>query len=809
MSLQRKNWLVLLLFVSGSFFLAHAVEDKARGNLVKPAQEDEPIIKAIVIEGNKYVKKDAILRKLPYRVGDRFVKERTEVAINLLYSLGYFRQIRIEEKDAEDDKVILYVVVEERKLLERVDLEGNRSIRTKKIMSELSLDKLETIDEEQLKRIALAIEKLYKDENYHSVVVDYKIVSNKLSPDKARVVFVIDEGKKATIKRIYFRGNKRLPDRKLRTVIFTREDWILGLLDDSGKYNEESLEMDKKRIEYLYREHGYLMAKVANVGIDFSKNNREISVTFDIREGDQFRIRYVSVPGDDLFEEDELLEHVFIKAGEPFSQSKIVKSIEKLKTQWGEIGYIYADVFPQVVPNEETKEVDITFHAEKGKRMFVNRINITGNKITKDRVVRRELEIEEGDLITSKKLGNSKTSVEYLGFFERGTVNWKMHKISEDNVDLELSLKEARTGKLNAGLSYGSDKGSSKRSIRGNVTLDKSNFLGRGFDIGLAVQSSLHRFQSGSVHFFDPHLFDTDVSTAVNLYVQQEEYEQWGNLERPPIQRVYGTSTNFGFLLPKISRRTRVGIEVGYEHIKNNCPKTAPRDRELLQPIVNRMFQAGDHFWLGADISKDIRNHRVYPNRGYKILFGVKTAPPGLNQEFSFLKAEFDWSWYTPLIGERDLVLMLHARGGIIDTLAKDKVIPYKELFHMGGQTTVRGFIWGGIEPAWVSAAHGNPLGARKAIQFNMELIFPLVPDYQMKGHLFYDAGAGWDTPKQCITNRSHIKRDKFNLRHSVGFGLNLSNPFPAKIDWGYKLDRDKDAGESPHEFHISMNTAW
>ena len=124
----------------------------------------------------------------------------------------------------------------------------------------------------------------------------------------------------------------------------------------------------------------------------------------------------------------------------------------------------------------------------------------------------------------------------------------------------------------------------------------------------------------------------------------------------------------------------------------------------------------------------------------------------------------------------------------------------------MGGQTTVRGFIWGSIGPAWVT---GDPLGAKKAFQFNTELIFPLVPDYSMKGHVFYDAGAGWDTPKNGLIDKSYVKRNRFNLRHSVGFGLNLLYPTSAKIDWGYKLDRNKKAGESPHEFHISMNAAW
>lgn len=772
--------------------------------------EDLPVIRKIIVEGNKYVKKDAILNRLPYKEGEKFDTEKTAIAINNLYMLGHFRQIQLEREDVADNAIHLYVVLEERKLLESITFTGNKVIKTKKIRSSLELDKLKTIDEEQLKRIVSAVQKLYKEENFHQVNIDYKIIVNKRVPDKASVAFHITEGKKARIRFVHFRGNDNMPSRKLRTLIFTREDWILGFMDDAGKYNEESLEMDKKRIEYYYREYGYLMAKVANTTVDFLKDDTEIHVTFDIREGERFYVRYISAPGDDLYNEDELLPYVEIEAGKPYCQSKLVKSIEKLKAQWGELGYIYADVYPQVVPNEETKEVDITFHVEKGKKMFVNRIDITGNKLTKDRVIRRELAIEEGDLITSRKLNRSKNSVEYLGFFERGAVNWKIHRLDDDQADVEMNVKEAKTGSANLMINYGSDKGSASRSVKIGLNVKKSNFLGRGWDIGAGVQTSLHNFKQGSIYFFDPHIFDTDISAGFNAYVKREEYEQWGILTPRPIERIRGASLGIGFLLPKWSRRTSVGMEFGIEHIKNNDPMPPDTLATLYQPIIDRTFQQGDNVWLGASLSKDTRNHRVYPSEGYRVEWRFKSSPPGLNSEFNFVKTEIDWSWYTALIGEDKLVLMLHASAGIVDSVAScDGIIPYKELFHMGGQTTVRGFVWGSIGPAWGAGDQAVPLGARKAFQFNAELIFPLVADYSIKGHVFYDAGAGWDTPKYGMTTQSLLRRDQFNLRHSVGFGLNLSNPFPAKIDWGYKLDRDKEAGESPHEFHISMNKAW
>ena len=158
--------------------------------------------------------------------------------------------------------------------------------------------------------------------------------------------------------------------------------------------------------------------------------------------------------------------------------------------------------------------------------------------------------------------------------------------------------------------------------------------------------------------------------------------------------------------------------------------------------------------------------------------------------------------------------MLFRSKVGNISSLTIQKPIPYKELFHMGGQSTVRGFTWGGIGPAWFT---GDPLGARNAVQLNTELIFPLIPDYSMKAHIFYDTGAGWNTPKadipHIITTDGNtfypLKRDTFNLRHSIGFGLNLLKPVPAKIDWGFKIDRRKQDNESPHEFHLSMNYAW
>lgn len=786
--------------------------------------ESLPKINKIVISGNKHVKKYAIMNRLPWKAGEKFDKSKTQAAINNIYSLGYFRQVKIKKETLKNKQINLFIKVEEKKLLAKLLFEGNKTISSAKIRDELHLDKLITIDEETLHQISKGIRKLYSKESYHATTVKTEIIPDEKSPDKANAKFIITQGPKSVVVRINFVGNKKIPSRKFRKMIFTKEEWLLNFLDDGGKYLKETVEDDKRRIEYIYRDHGYLTTTVTKADINFSEDRRKINITFYIKEGDQFIFSKIKAIGDDEVKEKELFEYITIEEGKPYNQTKLKETIDNLKEIWGRKGYIYADVYPQVKPNEDDKTVEVTFNVEKGDKLYANRINITGNKVTRDKVIRRQIDIEEGDLITSTKLNRSRASVEYLSFFERGGVNWRIDRISDKKANLEMNIKEKKTGNLNLGLTYGSEKHASRPSLKGNINITKENIFGLGIDGGAMVQADRHNLQKLEAHFFDPSLFDSNSSGFTTIYKRWEEYQEWANVNELPKEKISGGAVRLGFFLPQLDRRLQFLTEVGIESISNNNPVATGASAAILEPILRQKFQQGTLAWLGLDVIKDTRNHKVYPNKGYKISLNTKLAPPAVNEEYSFIKTELEGSVYTPLIGNDNLVLALHAKTGLIrqtggthifkkkdinnndiEVLQK-KIIPYKELFHMGGQDSVRGFTWGGIGPAWVT---NSPLGSKYMMQFNAELIFPLIPDYSMKGHFFYDAGAGWDTPKQDISDTSYIKRDNFNLRHSVGFGLNLTQPMPVKIDWGYKLDRDKAAGESPHEFHLSSNMAF
>ncbi|MCB9492965.1 MAG: outer membrane protein assembly factor BamA [Epsilonproteobacteria bacterium] len=776
------------------------------------AQEDainQPVIKNISVVGNKYIGKEIILNKLPYRKGEVFDPKKSSIAIKNLYDLGHFRQVQLEGEEIDEKSINLEIHVQEKKLLEQLQFTGNHSVKTKTIKEKLNLAKLVSVDEEVVQKIERDIEKIYREEGHHAVSVEGKIIPNAQNPDKATALFTVVEGAKSILKRVYFVGAQKIPERRLRNIIQTREMWLLAFMDGAGAYADEIVEIDRHRIEFYYRNQGYLNARVAKTDVQFSQDKRSIEVTFYIQEGDQYTLDEISAPGDEFFTESELLKHVSLEKGQAFSQEKMMASINRLKDLWGEKGYIHADVYPQVKPNDVTKTVDVTFQSERGSRLYVNRILITGNTITRDKVIRRQLEIAEGDLITTNNLKKSQSAVEYLSYFERGSgVNWRIHRLSEDLADLEINVKETKTGQFNFNLSYGSDVHTPRPSLRGQFVLQKTNLFGLGYDVGAMLQGSRHRIQKLEGHFLDPHILDSNVAGGIFLYKKWDEYDQWVSVTRTPIQKVTGGYFQYGIAMPKIDKHLQLVGEIGIEDIRNKNTPIAPPGvgQDIFQVILRRTFETGTLQWLSLNLVKDTRNHQMFPSAGYRVCLGAKTALPLVNDEFSFWKTELEASYYTALIGKDDLVLVVHGKAGYVDHIVDEKMIPYKELFHMGGQTTVRGFVWGSIGPA---TDRNDPLGARAAILFNTELIFPLIPDYSMRGHVFYDAGAGWSTPKRDLPSTLSIKRDRFDLRHSVGFGINLMQPMPAKIDWGFKLDRRKQDGESAHEFHLQMQYAW
>ena len=631
------------------------------------------------------------------------------------------------------------------------------------------------------------------------------------------MTFKIKEGIYARVQKVRFTGNKTFTDKKLRSLIFTREDWILGLLDKSGTFNPLACEQDRYTLEYFYQSNGFMNVKIGEPIVTFDTKQRNITVTFPVEEGDRYTIASVKTPGVKDIADQELADHRPVRSGQIYSRELIRLSIEKLRTFWGKQGYIYADIEPDIHTNEDKKEVDLIFHSDPGNKVYLNCIHIFGNNKTRDKVIRRQLTLEDGDLITTDNMDLSKTKVSHLGYFDQQEgVNWKIERLDKNVADLNLLVKEIKTGKFHFQANYGGTPG--KIATPGNGMSIELKALERNL-LGLGLEGHvMGRVGAGERSFFanftDPWFCDKPIRLGFDGYVTHAVYDELHQVKETVQEKRVGGSINAGFLVKSLSD-TAILFDFGIEDI-NHMGKHAPQASVTGSPsadieyqrILDYRFKGGSFVYWQIAAQHDTRNHTMHISRGHKFNIFSRVAVPVFHDPVSFFKIQADAHWYTPVIGETTLVFHLHGHAGYVDEL-NDKRIPFRELYNIGGQASVRGWEFGQIGPMWFSneqnednATKGESIGGKKGMFINSELVFPFTEDLSIKGSVFYDGGCGWDTPNAKYIDPIRLRNNSFDYRHSIGLGVRLLQPQPIRIDWGFKLDKRE--GESLNEVHFS-----
>jgi len=786
------------------------------------------IIKEIIIDGNIHVPTDAILDRIPYRVGEPFDLRKTRTTIARLYhDLKRFRNVSIYGEDVGDNDLILYIDVLEKPVLTDVIYKGNSQVKKSEIEAAMTLKDLPAIDPEELATYAQQIKKVYVEKGYFLTDVvphlEYDADGN------VAAIFDITEHKQSLIKRITFSGNNAISGKALRNIMYSREDWILGALDKSGLYMPDRVEMgDKQAIEQHYQNNGYLNAKVVDIATNIDPKGH-INLAVEIKEGDRYTVNQVTVAGNDIIDEQYLEAIIPIKPGDIYSREAIMNTIKLLERVWGDFGYIYAHIEPSIIPNDEEKTVNLSFHSDIGKQVFLNKVTVRGNLKTKDKIIRRNISLEEGDLLTNSRMDGSKNRVESLGYFEqRDGVNWKINRLDDTNADLELMLKEARTGNAHMKLGFGGSPTSlsnplSGVSVEGNVT--DTNLFGSGVKFNL-TGSLAREAKTVTFNLTQPWLFDKPIYGALDIYHRRLGYDELRFI-RPITQKNTGGVITLGTMFAVRSPMftdTFLRFSGGLENIQNEgnisqiqimMPPFLPPLQRIAadasyRRVIEQEFSPGTLGSLTVNLGQDKKNHPMHPSHGHTWLLRGAFGFPALNGCISYSKFDLEGNWYTPLIDEIDLVFRLHGYIGIVSRIG-EKTIPYRELYNIGGPASVRGFLFGEIGPQFRVAGEdevrSSPIGGRKAGFVNIELIFPITPDFSMKGLFFYDGGAGWDNPYGRDIPPQFLANNKFSYRHAIGAGVRILNPVPVRIDWGFKLDARK--GESAHEVHFGMTYDW
>ncbi len=798
---------LLLVFTFFSIYIVPPIH--TQDSLIEEHDEDlsvpyVKIIQDIQVINNKQIPTEAILDKIPYSIGDYFNEHRAAKIIKALFDFDHFSNITIRGKDAPNNSVILYIIVQEDPPISKVVYKGNKHVTNTEIEKKLKISDLPTANINKLNAYARGIKKLLAEKGYHDAVVEPNI---QINPDAtATVIFLITENQLSRVQRVFFEGNKALSTKKLRTILYTKEDWLLSFLDKAGTYQPELLAADKYKIEELYQNYGYLAAQVTDVKVEKIANTSNYAVTFVIDEGDLYTIESVHIPGNELMSEEQLKARINLRSGMLYSREAIRATLESLRYIWGEFGYINAEVIPLVEPNLTTKTVAITFETELGEKVTIGRILISGNRKTRDNVIRRQITLTEGDTVTTQGLERSKYRIESLGFFnQRNGVSYRIRRTSPEVADIEFMVNEIKTGRAFAQIGFNGsprDLTSPSQALKVGATIADTNTLGTG--IATSLETSIAKDErSAKFNATNPWLFNRPITGALDLLYRHTEYEEIKTLKIVPKEHLISGALTLGYL-SRLVPDMRILFQTGLESIHYSTPieveindPEKKKFKKEIEILLQQRFEAGQVAWLAATLGKDERNNPVHPTRGYQWSLTSKLGLPFIDEKFGFFKFEADGTWYTPLIGEYNLIFMVHGHLGIIEPLSSFS-IPYRELFHIGGPASVRGFTFGQISPHILR----DSIGGTKALFFNTELIFPVTPDFSIKGALFYDGGAGWDTPRaHCISSKL-LRDNHFDYRHSIGVSVRMTQPTPVRIDIGFKLDRRK--GEKPFEVHLT-----
>ena len=806
-------------------------EQTEQETIAQPISSGPRRINEIIIVGNTSTPTEAILNYIPYQIGEIFTPTRSGQLIRNLYEgLKRFRNITVKGDLVGDDLINLYVIVDEKKPLKEILFEGNKHMPEAEIRKKTNLD-IPAIDAEELKIIGEQIKKLYYEKGFQNVAIITELIVDQ--DGKAIAKFKFDEGKKSRIRRILFEGNSYISDKDLRNVLFTKEEWILSFLDKTGSFHPERLEADKHMIEQHYQNQGFMHAKILDVKIEPEPGTNILNLTFMIEEGDRYTVSEVTAPGNEIVSEQFLVANIPIRPGQYYSREMIANTIKMMEFLWGNLGYIFPTIEPSVQPDEDTKTVAVSFNSDIGKKVSLNRITIKGNQKTRDKIIRRRISLQEGSLLTQGQMDSSRNAVVNLGYFDqKDGVNWKLRRKSENEADLDLVVKEAKTGQANIQLGFGGAGASLTSPLSGfNVkgSIADTNLFGTGTAVNLEASWSKDE-QTLVFHLAQPWLFDKPISGAMDIYHKRPSYDQLKHVMGAINSKITGAALTTGFITNphwKFFNSAQVMFSLGADSVKYNnaprvlispsdLPKGVTQEQAFVQysEILIKEFTPGEYVWLANHLEQDKRNHPIHTSRGHKWKLTGKLAIPSFTRENSniigdigcrkigFGKLYFDYTWFTPLIGEQGLIFKLHLFFGFAAPLT-GRAIPFGELFHIGGDTTVRGFSYGEIGPKFL----GDTIGAKKAFFLNAELIFPITQDLSMKAVAFYDGGAGWDNPYLANVNPALITSNSFDYRHAVGFGIRMLRPMPIRVDWGFKLDPR--TGERESQVHFGMTYDW
>ncbi|MGD2012263.1 MAG: outer membrane protein assembly factor BamA [Desulfobacterales bacterium] len=719
----------------------------------------------ILIQGNNRIEEDAIRRIIKIREGDLYNLKDITDELKAIYKMGYFDDIRVEAQDAEGGKSITFRITE-KPSVRNILVKGNSRVYDDDDIKEvLTIRKGSILNNNTIQSDMRRIEELYKEKNYHNVNVSFNTYARENS--QADIEYNIEEGEKFQISKINFVGNSAISSAKLKGLMETSEKGIFSWLTSSGDLNQENLNQDQARLTAFYHNNGYVQARVGEPEVKFEQDG--IVITIRIDEGPQFEVGEVTIAGDLIIPQEQLLEKIKITEEEYYDREMLRLDVITLTDIYADEGYAYADISPRIDQDIEDLVVDIIFDIDKGKQVYFEEITISGNTKTRDKVIRRQLKVYEQELYGGQRLKRSVQNLYRLDFFEDIKVNTTKGS-SDDKMRLSLDVVEKNTGAFSFGAGFGNVE-----NFFLTASVAERNLFGRSQTLSLKGQLG-NKTTKFTLSFTEPWLFDIPLSAGADLYNWNYRFSDYN-------KDSIGGNLRLGY---PIIDYTRGYLSYNYDianinNVSSNAANSIKNNR-------GRNVKSS----VGTRLRYDSRDQLFHPTKGSTHDANFEFA--GLGGNVGFTKYTAETSWYYRLVWR--LIGVLHAKGGYVKEL-KGKTLPDYDKFYMVGIDALRGFERDDLSPR---DDKGREVGGDKFIQFNAEIRFPLLEEAGLYGVGFFDTG-------NIKKEGDALKLD--DLRESAGLGIRWQSPMgPIRLEYGWILDR-KDSDHGPGGWEFSMATSY
>ncbi|TFI60349.1 outer membrane protein assembly factor BamA [Sphingomonas parva] len=803
------------------------------------APQPESVIRSLAVSGNQRLEPETVISYMKLRVGETYTRERLDEALRDLYATELFADVQILGGDTGN----LVIQVRENPVINRIILEGNKRIKDDKINPEIRLAPRQIFTRTKARADVARIIELYRRQGRFAAQVEPKIV--QLEQNRVDVVFEISEGPKSKVRQINILGNEKFSDNELRSHMATKRTNFLSFLSSGSVYDPDRLAYDQQQLRLFYLTEGYADFRVVSAVAELTPDRQDFIITYVVEEGERYKFGDVKVESEIRdFKGENLTRLLPMKKGDWYNAKQMEDTVTSLTESAGLFGYAFADVNPQIERDKETKTMAVTFQVAESPRVYVDRIDINGNTATRDKVIRREFRLAEGDPFNSVRVKRSKDRIESLGYFQEDLEITQTQGATPDRVVLGLDVEEKATGELQVSAGF-----SSLERFLVNLSIRQRNFMGKGQEVRAAVNYSSYS-KSIELGFTEPYLFDRNIAVGVDVF--RRDYNSFNYIGNERNNTYEQLSTGFQLrsgipLTEYMQLAARYGLSQDKVTLDESLYFTDPDGsgplpafcdplrvgRYLCQAIGERTTSS-----IGYSFAYDDTNNRLRPTNGQRFVLSQDFA--GLGGSVRYLRTKANAAKYWQPFGS--FVFSASLEGGYIHSFQKapsadEDPLRLIDRFFLG-EPQIRGFDIRGVGPRVVreffdengpivddsNRQIDDALGGRAYYLARAELEIPVssgLRELGLRPSLFVDAGAlfglrdpATTTVRNCVDDpdvtgtvegsqvigdsascptgtivgansfREVFRGDTPKPRVSVGFGVNWNSPFgPFRID--------------------------